>query len=170
MNVDFSYLSDNYMFLKHQPCCFLYIFLHTLVYPISAGLHRGCSGSQKVGASKIARCHFQEPVYEPANIFTRIQFFRTETVDDSFACTSFMYKWSGFVCTNVNVCIVLLFFISISSSKRKRFISFITIYCILRIIRDSARILRPLVTFAEQIFNELNLIISYFALLVSNGD
>jgi hypothetical protein len=44
------------------------------------------------------------------------------------------------------------------------------IYCMLRIIRDSARILRPLVTFAEQIFNELNLIISYFALLVSNGD
>jgi hypothetical protein len=40
------------------------------------------------------------------------------------ACTttSFMYKWSGFVCTNVNVCIVLLFFISISSSKTKRFI------------------------------------------------
>jgi len=46
--------------------------------------------------------------------------------------------------------------------------------------RDSARILRPLVTFADQIFflkimnkqeyNELNLIISYFALLVSNGD
>ena len=43
-------------------------------------------------------------------------------------------------------------------------------YTILRIIRDSARILRPLVTFAEHIFNELNLIISYFALLVSNGD
>ena len=44
------------------------------------------------------------------------------------ACTTtsfmfrFMYKWSGFVCTNVNVCIVLLFFISISSSKTKRFI------------------------------------------------
>ena len=42
------------------------------------------------------------------------------------ACTSFMfsfmYKWSGFVCTNVNVCIVLLFFISISSLKTKRFI------------------------------------------------
>ena len=46
--------------------------------------------------------------------------------------------------------------------------------------RDLARILRPLVTFAEQIFiglimnkqeyNELNLIISYVALLVSNGD
>jgi hypothetical protein len=39
------------------------------------------------------------------------------------ACTttsfmfSFMHKWSGFVCTNVNVCIVLLFFISISLSK-----------------------------------------------------
>jgi hypothetical protein len=43
-----------------------------------------------------------------------------------------------------------------------------------------ARILRPLVTFAEQIFfglimnkqecNELTLIISYVALLVSNGD
>ena len=47
---------------------------------------------------------------------------------------------------------------------------YITIYCILQIIRDSARILRPLVTFAERIFNELNLIISYFALLVSNGD
>jgi hypothetical protein len=48
------------------------------------------------------------------------------------------------------------------------------------IIRDLARILRPLVTFAEQIFlglimnkqeyNEHNLIISYVALLVSNGD
>jgi glucan phosphoethanolaminetransferase (alkaline phosphatase superfamily) len=45
--------------------------------------------------------------------------------------------------------------------------------------RDLARILRPLVTFAEHIFfkimnkqeyNELNLIISYVALLVSNGD
>jgi hypothetical protein len=42
------------------------------------------------------------------------------------ACTttsfmfSFMYKWSGFVCTNVNVCIVFLFFISISSSKTKK--------------------------------------------------
>ena len=49
--------------------------------------------------------------------------------------------------------------------------------------RDLARILKPLVTFAEQIFfwggglimnkqeyNELNLIISYVALLVSNGD
>jgi hypothetical protein len=46
--------------------------------------------------------------------------------------------------------------------------------------RDLARILRPLVTFAEQIFfglimnkqeyNELNLIISYVALLVSIGD
>jgi hypothetical protein len=30
--------------------------------------------------------------------------------------------------------------------------------------------LRPLVTFAKQIFNELNLIIGYFALLVGNGD
>ena len=46
-------------------------------------------------------------------------------------------------------------------------------------VRDLARILRPLVTFAEHIFffimnkqeyNELNLIISYVALLVSNGD
>ena len=46
--------------------------------------------------------------------------------------------------------------------------------------RDLARILRPLVTFAEHMFffkimnkqeyNELNLIISYVALLVSNGD
>ena len=49
--------------------------------------------------------------------------------------------------------------------------------------RDLARILRPLVTFAEHTFciyfflimnkqeyNELNLIISYVALLVSNGD
>jgi hypothetical protein len=48
------------------------------------------------------------------------------------------------------------------------------------VYRDLARILRPLITFAEQIFiglimnkqeyNELNLIISYVALLVSNGD
>jgi hypothetical protein len=47
-------------------------------------------------------------------------------------------------------------------------------------VRDLARILRPLVTSAEQIYfglimnkqeyNELNLIISYVALLVSNGD
>jgi hypothetical protein len=45
--------------------------------------------------------------------------------------------------------------------------------------RELARILRPLVTFAEQIFfkimnkqeyNEPNLIISYVALLVSYGD
>ena len=46
--------------------------------------------------------------------------------------------------------------------------------------RNLARIFRPLVTFAEQIFfglimnkqecNELTLIISYVALLVSNGD
>ena len=45
--------------------------------------------------------------------------------------------------------------------------------------RHLARILRPLVTFAEQIFflimnkqeyNELNFIINYVALLVSNGD
>ena len=40
------------------------------------------SGSEKVGATKIARCHFQVPVYEPAKIFTKSQFFRTETVDD----------------------------------------------------------------------------------------
>jgi hypothetical protein len=48
------------------------------------------------------------------------------------------------------------------------------------IFRELARILRPLVTFAEHIFlglimnkqeyNELNLIISYVALLISNGD
>ena len=45
------------------------------------------------------------------------------------------------------------------------------------VYRDLARILRPLVTFAEQIFvglimnkQEYNLIISYVALLVSNGD
>ena len=90
---------------------------------------RGCSGSQKVGARKIARCHFQVPVFkvrsqlkclQGANIFEPKQWM--------IACTttsfmfSFMYKWSGFVCTNVNVCIVLLFFISISSSKTKRFI------------------------------------------------
>jgi hypothetical protein len=47
-------------------------------------------------------------------------------------------------------------------------------------IRDLTRILRPLVTFAEQIFfglimnkqeyNELNLIISYVTLLVSKED
>ena len=48
------------------------------------------------------------------------------------------------------------------------------------IFRDLARILKPLVTFVEQTFfelimnkqeyNELNLIISYVALLVSSGD
>jgi hypothetical protein len=142
---------------------------------------RGCSGSQKVGARKIARCHFQVPILKVRIQFrSQLKFLQGAYFSEPklwmIACTttsfmfSFTYKWSGFVCTNVNVCIVLLFFISISSSKTKRFIQFITIYCILRIIRDSARILRPLVTFAEQIFNELNLIISYFALLVSNGD
>jgi hypothetical protein len=54
-----------------------------------------------------------------------------------------------------------------------------TVPCINK-YRDLARILRPLVTFAEQIFwglimnkqeyIELNLIMSYVALLVSNGD
>jgi hypothetical protein len=52
--------------------------------------------------------------------------------------------------------------------------------CGIILIRDLARILRPLVIFAEQIFwglimnkqeyNDLNLIISYVALLVGNGD
>ena len=56
-------------------------------------------------------------------------------------------------------------------------VGFTTTYAI---SRDLAMILRPLVTFAEQIFlglimnkqeyNEFNLIISYVALLVSNGD
>ena len=125
---------------------------------------RGCSGTQKVGARKIARCHFKVPVLKVRGQFrSQLTFLQGanffEPKQWMIACTttsfmfSFMYKWSGFVCTNVNVCIVLLFFISISSSKTKRFIKFITIYCILWIIRDSARILRPLVTFAEQIFN-----------------
>jgi hypothetical protein len=49
-------------------------------------------------------------------------------------------------------------------------INYINLYVFDDEIGDSARILRPLVTFAEHIFNELNLKISYFALLVSNGD
>ena len=126
---------------------------------------RGCSGSQKVGARKIARCQLRSQL----TFLQGANFFELKLWMIACTTTSFMYKWSRFVCTNVNVCIVLLFFISISSSKTKRFISFITIYCILR-IRDSTRILRPLVTFAKQIFNELNLIIGYFALLVGNGD
>jgi hypothetical protein len=94
---------------------------------------RGCSGSQKVGARKIARCHFQVPVLKVRSQFrSQLKFLQGanffEPKQWMIACTttsfmfSFMYKWSGFVCTNVNVCIVLLFFISISSSKTKRFI------------------------------------------------
>ena len=91
--------------------------------------HRGCSGSQKIGARKIARCHFQVPVLKVRSQFrSQLKFLQganfLEPKQWMIACTttSFMYKWSGFVCTNVNVCIVLLFFISISSSKTKRFI------------------------------------------------
>ena len=94
---------------------------------------RGCSGSQKVGARKIARCHFKVPVLKVRSQFrSQLKFLQGanffEPKQWMIACTttismfSFMYKWSGFVCTNVNVCIVLLFFISISSSKTKRFI------------------------------------------------
>jgi hypothetical protein len=94
---------------------------------------RGCSGSQKVGARKIARCHFQVPVLKVRSQFRSqlkylqgANFFKPKQWMIACTTTSFMfsftYKWSGFVCTNVNVCIVLLFFISISSSKTKRFI------------------------------------------------
>ena len=87
---------------------------------------RGCSGSQKVGARKIARCHFQVPVLKVRSQFrSQLKFLQGANFFEPkqwiIACTttSFMYKWSGFVCTNVNVCIVLLFFISISSLKQK---------------------------------------------------
>ena len=94
---------------------------------------RGCSGSQKVGARKITRCHFQMPVLKVRSQFrSQLKFLQGANFFDPklwmIACSttsfmlSFMYKWSGFVCTNVNICIVLLFFISISSSKTKRFI------------------------------------------------
>jgi hypothetical protein len=83
---------------------------------------RDCSGSQKVGARKIARCQFrsQLKILQGANFFEpKLWMIACTTTSFMF---SFMYKWSGFVCTNVNVGIVLLFFISISSSKTKRFI------------------------------------------------
>jgi hypothetical protein len=96
-------------------------------------IYRGCSGSQKVGARKIASCHFQVPVLKVGSQFrSQLKFLQGANIFGPkqwmIACTttsfmfSFMYKRSGFVCTNVNVCIVLLFFISISSSKTKRFI------------------------------------------------
>ena len=79
--------------------------------PLYLGI-RGCSGSQKLGARKIARCHFQVPVLKVRSQFrsqlTLLQganFF--EPKQWMIACTttslmfSFMYKWSGFVCTNV---------------------------------------------------------------------
>jgi hypothetical protein len=50
-------------------CC--YMMMSMLLFIV---MFRGCSGSQKVGARKIARCQL--------NLFTRSQFFRTETVDD----------------------------------------------------------------------------------------
>ena len=78
---------------------------------------RGCSGSQKVGARKIARCHFQVPVLKVRSQFrSQLKFLQGANFFEPkqwiIACTttSFMYKWSGFVCTNVNVCIVLLKF------------------------------------------------------------
>ena len=83
---------------------------------------RDCSGSQKVGARKIARCQFRSQLknLQGANFFEpKLWMIACTTTSFMF---SFMYKWSGFVCTNVNVGIVLLFFISISSSKTKRFI------------------------------------------------
>ena len=75
---------------------------------------RGCSGSQKVGARKIARCHFQVPVLKVRSQFRSqlkylqgANFFVPKLWMIACTTTSFMYKWSGFVCTNVNVCIVL---------------------------------------------------------------
>ena len=105
------------------------------IYATQVGCSRGCSGSQKVGARKIVRCHFQVPFLKfrsqfksQLKILQGATFFEPKLwminrlhVPGMF---SFMYryKWSRFVCTNVNVYIVLLFFISISSSKTKRFI------------------------------------------------
>ena len=91
---------------------------------------RGCSGSQKVGARKIARCHFQVPVLKVRSQFRSqlkflqgANFFRTETVDDC------MYLACSISCINgpdlfvqMLMSIVVLFFISLSSSKTKRFI------------------------------------------------
>ena len=78
---------------------------------------RGCSGSQKVGARKIARCHFQVPVLKVrSQIRSQLKFLQGANFFEpkqwmiAYTTTSFMYKWSGFVCTNVNVCIVLLKF------------------------------------------------------------
>ena len=80
---------------------------------------RGCSGSQKVGASKIARCHFQEPVKN----FTRSQFFEPKLwwlhVPGMF---SFMYKWSRFVCTNVNVYCTSVFHFDFIIKNKKIYI------------------------------------------------
>jgi hypothetical protein len=118
-----SFQKPIYLGLFTPPGAFIYSNLNP---------HRGCSGSQKVGARKIARCHFQVPVLKVGSQFRRqLRFLQGDNFFEPkqwIACTttsfmfSFMYKWSGFVCTNVNVCIVLLFFISISSSKTKRFI------------------------------------------------
>jgi hypothetical protein len=71
---------------------------------------RGCSGSQKVGARKIARCHFQVPVLKVRSQFRSqlkylqgANFFVPKLWMIACTTTSFMYKWSGFVCTNVNL-------------------------------------------------------------------
>ena len=66
---------------------------------------RGCSGSKKVGARKIARCHFQVPVLkvrsqfrsqlkflQGANFFEPKQWMIAYTTTSSMF--SFMYKWS----------------------------------------------------------------------------
>ena len=90
-------------------------------------LLRGCSGSQKVGARKITRCHFhfQVPVLKVRSQFrSQLKFLQGAI---------FFEPKSGWLqvplpvsCINgpdlfvqMYVCIVLLFFISISSSKKK---------------------------------------------------
>ena len=83
------------------------------------------SRSQKNHQVPVLKVRSQLKFLQGANFFEPKQWM--------IACTttsfmfSFMYKWSGFVCTNVNVCIVLLFFISISSSKTKIYIIYYNI-------------------------------------------
>ena len=115
VQIDKDWLWDPFTFRTYQVSC------------------RGCAGSHKKGARKIAKCHFHVPVLKVrSQLRSQVKcllggnFFEPKLWIINrlhvLGMFSFMYryKWSRFVCTNVNVYIVLLFFISISSSETKK--------------------------------------------------
>ena len=82
-------------------------------------VYRGCSGSQKVGARKITRCQFRSQLnfLQGVNIF-KLKLWMIACTTTSFMF-SFMYKWSGFVCTKLMSVLYFCFSFRFHHQKQK---------------------------------------------------